>query len=423
MSRPRLPTLFVLLSLLLAVASARSATLAIACGAVGQELELCRAAAQSWAAARGHTVQIVSTPADASERLALYQQLLGAKSNRIDVLQIDVVWPGQLARHLADLAPYARGAQHEHFERLIANNTVDGRLVALPWFANAGLLYYRKDLLARAGLNPPTTWRELAATATTIQATERAAGRRLWGYVWQGRAYEGLTCNALEWIASAGAPPIVRADGTIDVRSPATEAALREAAAWIGKISPIAVLNYGEEQARGAFQGGHALFMRNWPYAWALVEAPGSAVQGKVGVTFLPRGEGGQLSAAALGGESLAVSRYSAVPDLAADLVLWLTSAAQQKERALAAAYNPTRPALYDDPEIVARYPFMRDLREALRTAVARPAAVTGTRYSQVSAEFRNTVHSVLSGQMDAADALVALDRRLRRLSRNGTWQ
>ncbi len=403
---------------------AAAAMLSISCGAVGQELELCRSAATAWGKANGHDVRIVSTPADASERLALYQQLLGSRSSRIDVLQIDVVWPGLLARHLVDLAPYARDQTHAHFPRLIANNTVDGHLVAMPWFANAGLLYYRKDLLDKFGLPPPTTWTELAKTAKTIQDAERAAGNtRMWGYVWQGRAYEGLTCNALEWIASYGAGPIVDEKGAIHVRSTAAETALHLAAGWIGSITPIAVLNYAEEQARGVFQSGHAVFMRNWPYAWALVEGRDSPVRGKVGVTYLPRGGAAGVHASTLGGESLAVSRYSAHPDLAAALVLYLTGAAQQRQRAVDASFNPTRPALYDDPQILDRNPFMPELRQALDAAVARPAASTGTRYNQVSAEFRNSVHSVLSGRMEVTPALTELEKRLQRISRGGRWK
>jgi trehalose/maltose transport system substrate-binding protein len=405
-------------------AAAEPASISISCGAVGQEFELCRAATLAWSQRTGHGVQIVSTPADASERLALYQQLLNSHSENVDVLQIDVVWPGQLARHLLDLKPFTRGAERDHFESLIANNTVRGQLVAMPWIANAGLLFYRKDLLATYQRPVPSTWNELAATAKAIQDAERAAGRsRFWGYVWQGRAYEGLTCNALEWVASYGGGAIVDPQGRITIRNMAAADALRGAATWIGTITPIAVLNYGEEQARGVFQSGNALFMRNWPYAWALAQAADSPVKDKVGVATLPSGTVGGRRAAVLGGESLAVSRYSRNPAIAADLVMYLTSAKQQKERAIVGAFYPTRVALYRDKEILERNPFMGDLFETLRTAVARPAAATGSRYNQVSNEFWNTVHPVLSGRIEADAALRELERRLQRISRGGEWK
>jgi len=178
-------------------------TIAISCGAVGRELEICREGAMDWAARTGNTVKLVSTPNSSSERLALYQQLLAAGAPDLDVLQVDVVWPGILAGHLVDLGADAAAVRGEFFPQLVANNLVGGRLVALPWFVDVGLLYYRSDLLARHGFAVPRTWPELTDTATRIQRAERAAGSsRLWGVVWQGRSYEGLPCNALEWLAS-----------------------------------------------------------------------------------------------------------------------------------------------------------------------------------------------------------------------------
>lgn len=285
---------------LLAVA-AQAATITNSCSGVGQERALCQGAAQDWAAKSGHQVRIVTPPNDANARLALYRQLLGAGADSIDVLQVDVVWPGLLGSQLLDLRPHARGAERQHFEGFIANNTHRGSLVAMPWFANAGLLFYRKDLLDKHGLPVPSTWEALATTARAVQDAERAAGNaRMWGYVWQGRAYEGLSCNALEWVASHGGGAIVAADGTVDVNNPRAAQALRSAASRVGTISPTAVLNYAEEESRAVFQAGDAVFMRNWPYAWALAQAEGSAIRGLVGVAALPKGGAGGRHVATL---------------------------------------------------------------------------------------------------------------------------
>lgn len=407
-----------------AVAGAQGNPVRISCGAVGQELELCRSGALAWAGKTGHAVEVIATPANASDRLALYQQVLASRSDRIDVFQIDVVWPGLLANHLADLLAFSRGEEKQHVGALIANNTVRGRLVAMPWFTNAGLLFYRKDLLEKHGHPVPQTWTELERTARAIQDAERAAGnRRMWGYVWQGRAYEGLTCNAFEWLVSHGAGTIVDAQGRITARNAAATTALQRAAAWVGSITPQAVLNYAEEDARGTFQSGNAVFMRNWAYAWSLAQSAGSPVKDRVGIAVLPRAGQGGRHAATLGGESLAVSRYSRQPALAADLVLHLTGAAVQKQRALEGSFNPTRPALYRDADVLARNPFMGELAATIETAVARPAAATGARYNQVSNEFWNTVHTVLSGTIDADTALLELERRLTRISRGERWK
>ena len=405
-----------------APAAARAASIKISCGAVGSELTLCRESAEAWAAKTGNQVQVVATPNDSSERLALYEQVLSSGSDKIDVFQVDVVWPGLLGSHFIDLTPYSHGAELGMFADFVASNTKKGRLVAMPWFINGGLLFYRKDLLAKYGLGVPATWDELAADARRIQGAERAAGNdKMWGYVWQGRAYEGLTCDAVEWIASFGGGDIVEPDGRISIANPRAVAALKTAASWVGTISPAAVLNYAEEESRGVFQAGNAVFMRNWSYAWSLAQAPQSGIRGKVGVAVLPRAAGG-AHAAALGGESLAVSKYSRNPAIAADLVMYMTSAAVQKQRAIAASFNPSLLALYKDPDVIKANPFMGELYPVFTHAVARPTVIAGTRYNQVSNEFWNATHDVLAGRAKPEEALAQLAVMLDRVSRGGQW-
>lgn len=408
--------------LTLDAAGART-TVTIACGSVGIEAQLCREGAEAWAERTGNAVSLVSTPPSATDRLALFQQLLAARSGDIDAFQVDVVWPGMLAEHLLDLSEHIdRTTVAAHFPALVANNTVNGRLVAMPWFTNAGLLYYRRDLLEQHGRSVPATWAELEESARTIMQAERAAGReRMWGFVFQARAYEGLTVNALEWLDSHGAGRIVEADGRITVDNPRAVAALTRAARWIGTIAPRGVLTYAEEEARGVFQTGDAVFMRNWPYAWPLATAEDSPVRGKVGVAVLPKAEGGRHTAG-LGGELLAVSRYSTRVEAAVDLVRFLTSAEEQKRRAIKGGFNPTLAPLYEDAEVLAANPFFGELREVFMAAVARPSDATGARYNQVSAAFYNAVHAVLSGDAQAGPALARLERTLTRLRRGDRW-
>ncbi|MDX1464681.1 MAG: ABC transporter substrate-binding protein [Halomonas sp.] len=398
---------------------AQAAELTISCGAVGAELTLCEEGVAQWEEQTGHEVDIVSTPNSSTERLSLYQQILSAQSSDIDVMQIDVVWPGLLANHLLDLGEtLGEEAAAGHFETIVANNTIDGRLVAMPWFTDAGVLYYRKDLLEEHGVEAPETWAELTEIATEIQAAERAAGNDgMWGYVFQGRAYEGLTCNALEWIASYGGGTIVDADGEITIDNAKAAEALDLAASWIGNISPKGVLNYTEEEARGIFQSGNAVFMRNWPYAWSLTQSEDSDVAGKVGVVKLPHGPDGE-SAATLGGWNLAVSKYTENREAAADLVAFLTSEAEQKRRAIEGAYNPTLAALYEDEEVLAAVPFFGTLYATFTNAVARPSAPTGDNYGRVSNSFFNAAHSVLSGNQSGAEAVSELDSELSRIKR-----
>jgi len=177
-------------------------TIAISCSSTDIEMRLCGAGAQAWAKATGNRVTFTSTPQNSNERLALYQQLLAARSGDIDVLQIDVVWPGILANHLIDLRDSIdRQDLERHFPAIVENNTVAGRLVAIPWYTDAGVLYYRKDLLEKYRRPLPVTWQDMTETARLIQQDERDAGQtRMWGYVFQGRAYEGLTVNGIEWL-------------------------------------------------------------------------------------------------------------------------------------------------------------------------------------------------------------------------------
>lgn len=403
---------------------ARAETISISCGAVGLELKVCQDGVKIWADRTGHTVNVISTPNSATERLALYQQILAAGSADIDVFQIDVIWTGILANHMVDLSSHVPEEElGKHFKAIVENNTVDGKLVAMPWFTDAGLLYYRKDLLEAAGKQAPATWEELSATAKELQDQARAGGNdRMWGYVYQGKAYEGLTCNGLEWIDSFGGGTIVEQDGTISVNNDKAAAALDWARTTVGTIAPEGVLNYSEEEARGVFQSGNAIFMRNWPYAWALSQAPDSPIKDKVGIAPLPAGGEDGKPSAALGGWQLAVSKYTEKGEVAIDLVKYLASEEEQKRRAVEGAYNPTIEALYKDQEILTAAPFFGELYETFTNAVARPSRVTGARYNQVSSEFFNAAHQVLSGQAAAADALANLERRLDRLSRGGRW-
>ncbi|OLC77960.1 MAG: ABC transporter substrate-binding protein [Deltaproteobacteria bacterium 13_1_40CM_4_68_19] len=404
--------------------AAAQATVSVACGSVGAEFDLCKTGAEAWAKKTGNQIKVVSVPKDSNEQLALFQQLLSQKSGEIDVIRIDVVWPGLLAQHLVDMGKEVpRDVIAQHFPAIIEANTVSGHLVALPAFTDAGLLYYRKDLLEKYGRKAPTTWQDLTETAKIVQDGERKAGNdKIYGIVFQGRAYEGLTCNALEWVDSFGGGTIVDGQGKVTINNPKAIAAIKLAASWIKNIAPEGVLNYAEEEARGAFQSGNAVFMRNWPYAWALSQAPDSPVKGKVGVMALPKGGAEGKNTGTLGGWQWAVSKYSKNAKAAVDLAMYLTSPEEEKRAAIEVSFNPTIPALYKDKDILAKNPFIGELLSTFTNAVARPSRATKSKYNQVSSEFWNAVHEVLSGKSDAEASISKLEKNLNRISRNGKW-
>lgn len=408
------------LGLLGAVVSAQAASITISCGSVGQDYEFCKKHTDEWAKKTGNTVKLFTSPSSTTDILGLFRQMFAAGSSDLDVVMVDVVWPGVIKDHLVDLKKYSKGAEALHFPAIVGNNTIDGKLLAMPWFTDAGLLFYRKDLVEKYGMKPPKTWDELATVAKKIQDGERAAGAAdFQGFVFQAKAYEGLTCDAVEWLAAFDGGSIVDAKGDITINNPNAVKALKTAASWVGTIAPTGVLNYGEEDARGVFQNGKAAFMRNWPYAWSLGNGADSPIKGKIGVSALPSATAGGKGGAALGGWQLAVSKYSKNVDAAADLVMFLTSAEIQKERAIKGSYNPTVRSLYLDKEVLAANPFYGDLHNVFTNASPRPATVTGLKYPEVSQSFWNATHEVLSGKATAEDSLKRLEGRLKQIKRN----
>jgi trehalose/maltose transport system substrate-binding protein len=379
---------------------------------------------EAWEKKTGNKVKLFQNPTSSTDQLALTQQLLAASSSDVDVFNVDIVWPGILGGFFIDLKEYSNGAEKQHFEAIVANNTIDGKLVAMPWFTDAGILYYRKDLLEKHKEKVPTTWQELTATAQKIQDAERKAGNKdMWGLVFQGKAYEGLTCNALEWVASFGGGTIIDAEGKVTVDNPDAAAALELAASWIDTIAPKGVLSYQEEEARGVFQSGNAVFMRNWPYAYKLAQDEKSPVKDKVGIAVLPKGAGANArSAATLGGWNLAVSKFSKHPKQAAELALYLTSPEEQKRRAISAGLQPTVVSVYQDKDVIAANPVFTDLVETFKSALPRPSTVTKGKYNRVSTEFWNAVHAVLSKQAKAKDSLAELKEKLEGIGRGGKW-
>ena len=388
-------------------------TLRVFAGNVGQELELTKAAAQRYMDMHPEiTVEVVDTPDFVEDRLGTYLQLFEAQSPEGDVFQIDVIWPGDLAEHFVDLYDYgAKDIVGDHFPAIVENNTVDGALIGIPWFTDAGLLYYRTDLLEKYGYSaPPATWADLEEMATTIQEGERADGNQdFWGFVWQGNSYEGLTCDALEWVASNGGGTIVSPDDIITVNNEKAVAIVDMAAGWIGTISPDGVTGMGEEDSRAVWQAGNAAFMRNWPYAYSLGNAEDSVIAGLFDVSPLPAGDSGN-GAATLGGWQLAVSKYSAHPEQAAELAFFLASYDEQKVRAVEGSFNPTIMSLYEDADVLEASPFFGSLYDVFINAVARPSTATAPQYSQTSEIFYEGVHSVLTGDTDATTAFEGME-------------
>lgn len=390
-------------------------------GSVGNALETFKQIVAPWEERTGHTVNIVPMPASTTDQFGQYRLWLAAGNTDIDMYQMDVIWAPQIADQMVDLSQAAKDIAPMHFPSIIESQTVDGRLVALPLFTDAPALYYRKDLLEKHGKAVPSTWEELTKTAKEVQDAERAAGNAdIHGFVWQGNAYEGLTCDALEWVKSFGGGQIIEPDGTISINNDKAIAAIELAKSWVGTISPNGVLAYQEEEARGVWQTGNAVFMRNWPYAYGLGNGDDSAVKGKFDVATLPTGGGHDTSAATLGGWNVGVSKYSQNQDAAIDLAVYLASPEAQKMRALLATQLPTIVSLYDDADIAAKAPIIPRWKDVFLQAVPRPSAPTKVKYNEVSNKFYTTVHAALSGDGSVAENLEILEADLEDLKGSG---
>ena len=369
----------------------------------------------------GIQVKLLPSPESTREQLALWRELLGPGASGPDVYTLDVIWPGILNENFIDLKPYFANEISGGFPAITASYTVDNKLVAVPYDANIGLLYYRTDLLREYGYRePPRTWDELEIMAARIQAGERAkakkAKKEFWGFVWQGAATEALTCNALEWQAAEGGGQIIEKDKTISVNNPDAIRAWQRAARWVGSISPPSVVGYKEWDSLNVWVAGDAAFMRNWTLGYVDSLAAGSPIRNKFDVSLLPGGKAGRVGT--LGGTGLAVSRFSAHPREALELVRYLTSRDVQVKRSRLLSEAPTRPELYDLPEVLEPNPRFALLSQAFRTGiVSRPSNITGKKYEDVSNAYMQAVHSVLTGERSAPEAATALENELVRIT------
>ncbi|MEV8598094.1 ABC transporter substrate-binding protein [Streptomyces sp. NPDC052012] len=366
---------------------------------------------QGWNRAHpGEKVTLVELPDSADEtRAQMITDLRRGESGRFDVLNIDVSWTSEFAA-----AGWIRPLPRDRFpldtflRPVVDTATYDDRLYAVPYVTNAGLLLYREDILTKEGVPPPRTWAELERAARTL-----APKYGLDGYAGQFLPYEGLTVNAAEAVYSAGGS-ILGDEGervTVDSR------AAREGIGFLARgvregWIPKEALTYKEEESKQAFQDGRLLFLRNWPYAYVAASAPGSEVAGKVGAVPLPGPDGPGTSV--LGGSNLAVGTHARHPDTAARLIAYLTSEPVQRQVLTRGALPPVRAALYDDPELVRRFPYLPTLRESVLAAAPRPKS---PHYDQVSLVVQAVVHDAMTGRQTPEAAVRRLARELAAVS------
>ncbi|MDQ0455846.1 ABC transporter substrate-binding protein [Rhizobium paknamense] len=373
--------------------------------------EIWRKVLDQYEAKNPGTKVAIESGGNTSELQAQYlNTVMSAKDSSLDVMILDVIRPAQYAA--AGWTTDFAGKDMSAFLPTYAEaNTVSGKVVALPAFADAMFLYYRKDLLDKYKIAPPKTWDELVKAAETITKGENDP--ELQGLSFQGKAIEGAVCTFLLPYWSQGKTLV--SDGKLNFDK---DAAVKSLSLWKGFVDKgVAKKNIAEvatDDTRKEFQAGKVVFAVNWSYAWNHFQGAESTVSGKVGVARLPAVPGGE-QASCLGGWEFGVSAYSTHQDEARKLVNYLSSADVSKFMAVNAALLPTYGSVYSDPEVLKAAPWFADAKAVVETAKARPVT---PRYNEVSEVIRTTVNAVLAGATTPEDGAAQMESRLRRILR-----
>jgi multiple sugar transport system substrate-binding protein len=373
-----------------------------------------RGVLSTWNAAHpDQAARLIELPEAADDQRAQMVTNLQARSDRYDVLNLDVPWTAEFA-DAGWIVPLDRREfpLDRFLPPAVATAEFEGRLFAVPYTSNGGLLYYRKDILDRERARPPRTWAELERLASTL-APKYGIG----GYAGQFLAYEGLTVNFAEAVQSAGGEILADDGRRVTVDSAQAHKGLEFLVrglrmGWI----PQAALTFKEEESRRAFQEGRLLFLRNWPAVWGVAgrPGPGSKVAGRFDVVRLPGLLGSGSSS--LGGANLAVSAYSKRKRSALEFIKFLTALDTQRQVLVQGSLPPVWEQLYDDPALIHRFPYLPTLKQSILSARPRPKSPN---YNQVSLAISKAVHDALSLRLSPDAALSDLAQDLNAIVRN----
>ncbi len=343
-------------------------------------------------------------PANTDTQHDAYVTYLSAREPGIDLYSLDVIWTAEFSR-AGWIRPIPDGLfdESDFLSGPLESVKYEDAIYAVPWFTDAGVLYYRSDLLENAGLAVPETWSEFTQVCRSV-----AEPADITGFIWQGAKYEGLVCNFLESLWSRGG------DISAETLRNSPERAVRDVESTIDfmlqlietGISPASVLTYKEEESRRLFTEGQALFLRNWPYVWSIAEDEESSVAGAVGIAPLPHAEG-ERSYSTIGGWNIAVSTYSRHPEEAFEFLAFITGERSLSLRAIEGGYLPTRKSTYDDPDVLAANPHYGGFFDVFQNTRNRPRT---PHYPIASDIIQENVHRALTGEFDshaAAESIV----------------
>ncbi|WGV24144.1 ABC transporter substrate-binding protein [Halotia branconii] len=329
-----------------------------------------------------------------------------------DLVNMDVIWTPKFAA-AGWLRPLDDRISKEELAAFspkdIEGGRYQGKLYRIPVRSDVGMLYYREDLLKQAGFKPPETFEDLMRISQALQKQDKVN----WGYVWQGRQYEGLVAMFVEVLDGFGGFWVNPDTLEVGLDRPETLQAIEFLRSTISKsVSPPGVTTYQEEDTRRLFQSGEAAFLRSWPYAWPLAQKKGSPIKGKIAIKPMVHAPG-ETGAACLGGWGIGIAKSSKHPQEAWTAIQYFTSEKAQRRFILNAGYVPSRRNLFTNPEIVAKYPHYPQLLEVVDNAVLRPPIA---QYAQASDILQRYLSAALSGRTDPKQAMKAAANETRRL-------
>ncbi|MDQ3640940.1 MAG: ABC transporter substrate-binding protein [Actinomycetota bacterium] len=346
----------------------------------------------------GPKVRVHGLPASADHQRQLMATELNAGLGGFDILTLDVVWTGEFAENgwLADLQDRAPRFRNVALAVPMQSAMWSGRLWAAPFISDAGILYYRTDLVTTV----PTTWEEMVRVGLAVGAREGIAP-----FVGQGAQYEGMVVTYLELLWGAGGDLFDAGGTNVDFDdAPARKALDFMRDAYQRGFYAKGFETMREEEARIAFQNGGAVFMRNWPYAYphlaGLENGSISNVVGRFGIAPLPAFHG-KGTTSATGGHNLAVSRFSQSRRAAKDFVTF-ASTSPEVQRLLAEKYR-RGPALTSAYDGLGADPVMAPLGRILRDAKPRPPT---PEWSAISDEIQQNVFPAYTGPLPSAAAV-----------------
>jgi multiple sugar transport system substrate-binding protein len=349
-------------------------------------------------------VKFIEMPDSSDAQHDDYVTKLSGGDTSVDVFALDIIWPPEFgaAKWTLPLDDYFPKAEQDKFlAGPLAGSKWDGKLYAIPFFTDAGLFYYRKDILEKAGKQPPKTWAEVVSLSKELVGKDGIDV----GVVFQGAQYEGLVCDILEVMRGNGGDVL---DGKkVVVNSPNNIEAINIMKSLLDqKVAPEGVTTYKENESLQSFLEGKALFMRNWPYAWAAAQSdPASKIKDKVGVVSVPMGPKGSKPSATLGGWNLAINGN--IPqerkDAAITFLKWMTGDEAQKIKALLGGNLPTRKAIYEDADVLKANPHWKDFYSVFINAAPRPVTPV---YPKISDAMQINIHKAITGQITAEVAV-----------------